>query len=590
MALDSSLGNSAQDAQPQMPLTLPYPSPVQADSGCSGQDHADIAFSLPTGDFNEQFGAWFADEADSMFVMDNENTADIRMDPETVHLQTVHSLWHSHISNVCPDDILELPNTQSRSDRGLEIDERDRREFQTHMQIASFEPTVPSKDSLNMYVCLYFAKAQPIFPVVHRATFRPCKARASLAIALCALGSLFTGSTQGQQQGTYFFERIHKATLLSWESMIGRSRDDMISIIHCATVAQVFGMLSGNPKLLLTADAFHGPPVSWARQMQIHHSRSSVSNPRAQGAELEATWRKWAYNEELLRVVYGLYIVDAELASILHHEPMQSLESFCLGFASAESTFAAPSAVVWQERYLSDMRDGQSNVDYRRLIEEPTIVRRIPATSLYTAYAVLQSISTKVLSKRLPLAGTIHSVRQYDPALIEFHQHFLSAQDPFQLAILWHTVFMETLTDFNLLEKAIGRDGCKLTAFELSNVTNWAASDDASRCIMHALMILQHIQSMKITSEPAIHVPRALFWAGIAILCYLRFGMGHGTMSGDFSHPELLLVNMEEQDYHATALRTNLCAVIDLLEHAGHWGIARKFAATLALASSFAFD
>ncbi|KAL4742146.1 hypothetical protein BDV11DRAFT_212148 [Aspergillus similis] len=524
-------------------------------------------------------------------------------DSEAFHLQTVYSLWHSHISNVLPDDILpELPNCQSRSDSGLEIDDHERQNLQKHMRITSYEPTVPSTDSLNMSICLYFAKAQPIFPIVHRATFRPCKTRASLSIALCALGRI------------YFFERIHKATLQSWESMIERSRDAMISVIHSATMSQVFGMLSGSPRILLTVDSFHGPPVSWARQIHLCQRRSSTFvNPEAQSPELEAMWRKWAYNEELLRVVHGLYIIDAELASILHHEPIQNFESYCLDFTSSEAAFAAPSAADWQEKYLLDMRhrDGQpSNVDYRRLIEEPKIIHRIPATSLFAAYAALQFISTKVLSTRLPLVGTINSVRQYDQALIEFHQRFLSATqrdpkaDPLQLNVLWHTVFMETLTDFNLLERAIGRDGCKLTAPELSNVTAWASSEDAIRCIFHGLMILKHIQAMNITSEPAIHVPRALFWAAVAILCHLRFGtMENGprlSLREASRYPEFLSVDMDESILglelrhsragSATALKTKLFSIIDILEHAGHWEIARKFAATLTVVSNFAFD
>lgn len=540
------------------------------------------------------------------------------MDAELVHLQSMKLLWFSHTSNHSSSvPVSEQPyrsGSEAPSTRytDSEIDDQYRQDIQKRLRINPYEPTVPSADSLNVGLRLYFAKAQPVFPVVHEATFRPVRASASLLIAMCALGSLFTGSDQGLQQGTHFFERIHKATLQNWENLMSKSRDTMVSIIHCASVAQVFGMMSGSPQILLTVDAFHGPPIVWARHLNLNRAGGFIPvEPGTNGAELDKIWRKWAYGEQLQRVLHGLYIVDAELASILHREPFQNFESYSFTFTCSDSLFSAPNALDWKVKYLVETRQCHNQpltLDSRTIFSSSNGICLIPATSRFTAYAILESISIQVLSSQASSLRTPHSAREYDQHLIDFHNRFLNPKesganpDPLQLNILWHIVFMETFANFNLLEKAVGREGCKLTTSEYSAITAWATSEDASRCILHGLMIRKYVQAMPIISELAIHVPRAIFWAGISLLCYIRFGSlskgAHPHLSAWNNYPELSLPGMNlsmlinglkqaELDC-SLSLKTILFSMIDLLNHAGHWGIARKFAVILTTASNFA--
>jgi hypothetical protein len=90
--------------------------------------------------------------------------------------------------------------------------------------------------------------------------------------------------------------------------------------------------------------------------------------------------------------------------------------------------------------------------------------------------------------------------------------------DTFCLMALWHTAFMNLLVDFNILERAIGRDSRSNTLLDsdLAYTSQWANSSAARRCILHAYALRDSLSNIRIDTEPAIHVPHCLFLAGIA--------------------------------------------------------------------------
>ena len=84
------------------------------------------------------------------------------------------------------------------------------------------------------------------------------------------------GTEQALGIGIRLFERLQKATLLDWENAKTRNPTDLVAIIQGAVLAQIFSHLSGIPNLLMAADAFHGPPIAWARQQDLFGVRHTV--------------------------------------------------------------------------------------------------------------------------------------------------------------------------------------------------------------------------------------------------------------------------------------------------------------------------
>ena len=469
------------------------------------------------------------------------------------------------------------------------------------------QTALPSADFLNLCVRSYFARFHPIFPVVHAPTFRPSKANSMVLLSICSVGSLFTGSAHAIRQGVQIFERLHKAVLANWDRLIARGIDQRVSLIQTAIIGQTFGLLSGEPRHLAIVDAFNGTLISWARRSSTFRTKKMVGlDLDVPGSELETKWREWAKNEELIRIALSVHIHDAELAAMFHHEPFLRHNSRQLPVAASNQTFMAARAEDWRKAYLSESSNFESNDTTPASIDAHMDfdIVALPSDSYFTAYTILDGICANIVEDRLggnlqsKLDETVHTLRS-------FHRHFLQESaaweaDHMDMTILWHLAFMTMFADFDLLERAIGRDGAEFSQEDQFTIASWANSDRARRCVIHGLVIQKRLENLPLGFEPAIHVPRAMFRAGIAWFCYTRFGAkqdgSHGTTSAndipdypEFKvvgvNPALLLFQASGYKYgkpNSTETNASLSTLTDLLRRIGHWEIARRFAAILA--------
>lgn len=535
------------------------------------------------------------------------------VDAKLATLQQIQRLWHSHVPDTPSDDLyypanaiepIYGPVTPPRSDSNT-IDDQYHQGLRDSLRISLYEPAVPSVDFLNVCVRLYFTKVHPLFPILHVPTFRPCRSNADLLLSICALGCLFTGSDQGLRHGVQLFEHVQKTVLLKWERLSSGNRDAMVSILQSTLISQLFGMLTGSQILLLTVDTFHGPPIAWARYLRLYQARQPVPvDLNVEDHQLDSMWHKWAHNEELLRIAHGLYIIDAELSSILHREPLQRFESYNFSFTASEAAFMAPNAREWKLRLLSEMQHGDNApttlTSLRDTVPNCVSVDMVPVNSSFTANAILEGIGMQVRSERARASLDLPRLQEILKSLALFHQRFLSSRTSshpgsLQLPILWHTIHMMVFADFNFLETVVGREGRHTSQAEDEALREWTESEESRICTKHALMIQSQVESFKATSEPAMHVPRALFWAGIVLCCHIRSGSyekaGFQTRKTALDIPvpavggsyELELSKLDKTAIDSSSLKMALFALTDMLRTLGHWKLSRRFADILTM-------
>ncbi|KIW12495.1 hypothetical protein PV08_09772 [Exophiala spinifera] len=494
----------------------------------------------------------------------------------------------------------------------VEVDDSYRQTLHQSLLIRSVEQSLPSSDFLNLCVRSYFAKFHPVFPVVHAPTFRPSKANSMVLLSICSVGSLFTGSAHAIRQGVQIFERLHKAVLANWDRLISRGTDEKISLIQTAIIGQTFGLLSGEPRHLSIVDTFNGTLISWARRLSTFKTKKLKGLDLSLGpAELEKQWREWAKNEELIRIALAVHIHDAELASIFHHEPFLRHNSRQLPVAASSQMFMASKAEEWRQAYLDDASNFEIDNNTPASVDAHIDFDMLstPQSSYFTAYTVLEGICVNIVENRIDARSSPTTMEDLSDLLNTFFNRFLLGApswkaDHMDMIILWHLAYMSICADFDLLEKAIGRDGSQLSGEDRVAVTTWANSNNAKRCVIHGAIVAKKLEDLPLGSEPAIHVPRAMFRAGIAWFCYTRFGTRavDGASNGksnkavtteglDFPefrllgvNPALLLfqVNGYKHGLPTTAeINAALCGLTDLLRRIGHWEIARRFAAIL---------
>jgi hypothetical protein len=341
------------------------------------------------------------------------------------------------------------------------------------------------------------------------------------------------------------------------------------------------------------------------------------------------------------------------LSRLFHHSPLLRHDAINIPPAADDSLFNALTAEAWKQQVLdtpfrnAPLRECLHVNLHAHLPSQPVVEELHLKNSRQTAYVVINGISALVSEKQ--------QMGQLGPGSTDFstcfnaltcwhftfvHPSWSNANDTSQsdvflrmITVLWHTVFMELVTNFDILERAVGRDGpdSPTAQHDLDYAYQWANSKDAQRCIFHAHTLLHSVGLMRLDTEPAIHIPHCLFLAGIATYSYTKFHRSEHAAFQDSDNqtsrtsriesrdvPEFLkcgipipkhlfqsaqtpsLANSSSRDevategHHYTAGNAQnrsrphsgpvtglMFTINDLLQRIGHWGVARKFAATL---------
>ena len=299
----------------------------------------------------------------------------------------------------------------------------------------------------------------------------------------------------------------------------------------------------------------------------------------------------------------GIHIHDAEIARMFHHNPILRQDIERLPVASSNELFAAPTAASWKS-LMAKARKQRSATKQSHALHQSLLSRTAMITSQlpdvsdrFLSYAILEAIAASSCESREPLARWRLAAQQCREWLLMWYDKYQKdigphEPDSFCLMILWHSTFMSLHADFDRLECACGREGYDVAQENKEYAYEWARSADAKRCILHAILIQRYLESLKLGTEPSIHVPMSLYRTGIVWYCYAHFSAGAESASGlteEVDFPELRLLGINEKKLLSEASgfqfgrpgSSSLCKVIDLLQRVGHWGVSRRLSSTL---------
>lgn len=350
-------------------------------------------------------------------------------------------------------------------------------------------------------------------------------------------------------------------------------------------------------------------------------------------------------------MVLGLHVHDAYLASVLHHEPFLRHDNITRIRAAPDDIFNAKSSEAWYRLVVSqEITEGETQGDGDVDKAQGDFIQLTPhelahKPSHFTGYVILQRLLARICedqrAKKLEPNGLL--CQKYFNAIQSWRKVFMpkprydrdsNISDTFCLTILWHHAFLNLLTDFDVLERAVGRDGLPkdglpgLVESDIDYAKKWAASLSAPRTILHVVAIQRALGSVRLGDESPIHVPHCLFIAGISCYCFTLFRQdtsnrtfpnaipdNTATISlSDLDFPELVhfqaqipsdlldslishncraLSNQHHNNHPIPVLPVGvklLLSLADTLQRIGHWGIARKFALVLATLSQIFLD
>ncbi|RFU74224.1 zinc finger rsv1 [Trichoderma arundinaceum] len=501
----------------------------------------------------------------------------------------VRNRWHTR-------PVIEsgYPYALKRMENPDRVDEAYRAGLSSRLRPCLHDDVLPSADFLNICIKLYFAKFQPIFPIVHAPSFRPSSENALLLLSICSLGALFVGSAGAAARGRGIFMKLNKAILASWEVYIYRGGREALAMAQAVALGQTFGMLSGNPNDLLMTESFHGTIIAWARQAGMFQIKDSLQEANyLDPDDLETAWRSWSQAEETVRVLAALHIHDSEFAAIFHHEPLLRHEPGRLPRCCMDELFTASTAAQWQTM-IKLLHSSPPSSEPQHHTSSVGITAMPNSYSFMNAYALLSGHNAAIQEAR---CATLNEamIGDFRCRLTTWYEAYFPSirypsRDPHCLIVLWHEAFMSLYVCFDLLERVIGREGSSMRDGDLARICDWVTGIDGQRCVVHAMLIYKRLQTLPISAEPAIHVPKALFYAGLVVYCYAKF-RSNEVFQRDIDIPELRSSDLGRvstqtpADPPTASLRqfdpSTLYNVTDLLRRQGHWELSRRFSSIL---------
>ncbi|KAH0592482.1 hypothetical protein MHUMG1_09753 [Metarhizium humberi] len=554
-------------------------------------DALSLSISATISDLGPQPTAEFTEQRRLYAAADTLNR--LRMpSPSEDAVSRVQQGWHTRISRaVTPQNSpTQLP------DQDL-VDERYREGLSHRLQPRMSNAALPSADFLNLCIKLYLTRFNPVFPIIHAPTFRPSSESALLLLSICSVGALFIGSTGAAAQGRKIFQILNKAILASWENYIRQDSREPLVLAQAAIIGQTFGMLSGQPQDLCMTESFHGTVIAWARQAGLFKINDSLA---VLGSDIicspETAWRTWTQAEESVRLILGLHIHDMEFATSFHHEPLLRHSVERLPLCGSEELFTAASAAQWRSlvRWRRGSTPAAPAAGLPLLGDAGEFEFPIRASHMF-AYASLAGILSSIQeAKTCFLSDT--SIQDFRDRLLAWYNEYCKLpkkprHNPMNLMMLWHMGFMCLYADFDLLERSFGRDGAlpaKRASFE---IRAWASGSEARRGVLHALLVLKLMESLPIGVEPAMHVPKVLFYAAIFTHCYTTVNPQPNLLQDEINMPEFQVTAPTCSSYQgdgqlwptllAPLDSSTLCTAVDLLRRVGHWEISQKYAAIL---------
>lgn len=316
----------------------------------------------------------------------------------------------------------------------------------------------------------------------------------------------------------------------------------------------------------------------------------------------------------------GLYILDAELASLYHAPPNLRHPGNRHFYTCAKEVFDAPDAVSWARameahpasaftvrHYFNDRNQSAAMGTLSHMPQGPGYAGVPDPDDEFTLYIILIGIQAQVCEAReldtLFAQETQHEVTTlllgwYDSYCRWRTTHKVNGSSPFCLIILWHSVFVTLFSNMNDMEIAFGSQGAKAAVDQAETIISWAATPEAKRAAFHAIRIRQLLSALSLSTVPPIHIPRIAFQTAIVCWCFIRFKTMPSSEQtvNDWQDPlpwsEFSRANLNTRELQRELDRIRdgwgsdqpLGPFSEILQRLGYWGLSKKLGDILNIA------
>ncbi|KAJ5094980.1 hypothetical protein N7532_007271 [Penicillium argentinense] len=370
----------------------------------------------------------------------------------------------------------------------------------------------PSTELLDGLIQRFFEiQINSVDSFIHAPTFRPNNEHASILAAMAAAGAVRSPIPTIRKLGFALLEIVRLYMPIKYESDNSTTRDLRTSQTYALNID--IGIWSGNRRKTEIAESFSQPLITMLRRA-LRFRRSVyptiVLMAEDVGDALERKWYDWIEQESFKRLVYHVFLHDAQSAVTLNVNPLISYADLELPLPAARHLWEAKSAVEWKELYhaitpervpsLADLLRDMSQLS----LAQDRIGTQMAALSLLhglagliNEYHRLKFISSSN-SKHWHALVTNSRQQELDQAL----QHFrmvcseLRHQCRPEIILVCEVVSMLLHMSLEELQLFAGKEDKQEARRVYHSALEWITSSDSRRAIWHAGQIVRAARQM----------------------------------------------------------------------------------------------
>ncbi|GAA5849621.1 hypothetical protein JCM9279_007291 [Rhodotorula babjevae] len=268
----------------------------------------------------------------------------------------------------------------------------------------------PSASVLSICLKLYLSRFHAHFPILDPASLETASSSPLLLLSCAAIGAMYRADFEGL--GIALNELVRRQTLWMREQDPRASFE--LEVIQAWLLSSISGLFCGSRKLYQHAEHARGGLATAARRMELlRETRSCVdelcSRTTPDVGELVAARRE---DELRLRCGWGIFVFDSLVASLLHLQPVMSLEEVAASTYLPSESFTPeqPSQVRFRATLgtlLTDGRIEQPLTPFSTVIVQLTLYRLCLDASNLANVLVGIVPATRTGTYRLPFSPDI---------------------------------------------------------------------------------------------------------------------------------------------------------------------------------------
>ncbi|KAK9368868.1 fungal-specific transcription factor domain-containing protein [Lipomyces kononenkoae] len=287
--------------------------------------------------------------SDTGFCANEDNSEGPCAVPATASVTPV-AAKNSNIRNSPPSDMRSpLVRSLSESSRLKKDDKETSEEVRMKMievlkPIPEVTPDNPyfSLSAMKQYLHLYWVHFDPLYPILHRATFDPTVVEPALLIAIVTIGMAYSTQRDASNLAIVIHRKFRTIVFL----MIEDQPQVQLWVHQTLLLTNYFDKMLGSTVQYDMSQFFHGTNIAL---MHFSGYLKGLTEPPVvetnDSVFADHQWRKWIEFETTKRTAFFAFICDTQHATLFRHSPILSAFEVRLELPSTDACWEAADGV-----------------------------------------------------------------------------------------------------------------------------------------------------------------------------------------------------------------------------------------------------